>query len=126
MGPAPLVSNNGFHYYIIFMDVFSRYLWIFPLAKKSDALNVFISFKNKIERLLDYKIKIFQSNNGGEYLKFKKFLDSQHFSHRYSCPYTPEQNGLAERRHRQIIETGLSLLTTASVPTTPIGMMHSK
>lgn len=43
-GPAPLVSNSGHIYYIIFMDVFSRYLWVFPLAKKSDALNVFISF----------------------------------------------------------------------------------
>lgn len=117
-GPDPLVSNNGSRYYIIFMDVFSRYLWLFPLGKQSDALAVFISFKNKIERLLDCKIRTFQSNNGGEYIKFKKFLDYQHISHCFSCSHTPKQNGLAECLHRQIVETGLALFHTASIPPT--------
>lgn len=117
-GPDPLVSNNGSRYYIIFMDVFSRYLFLFPLAKQSDALAVFISSKNKIERLLDCKIKTFQSNNGGEYIKFKKFLDYQHISHCFSCSRTPEQNGLAECLHRQIVETGLALFHTSSIPPT--------
>lgn len=117
-GPAPLVSNNGLIYYIVFMDVFSRYLWIFPLAKKFDALNVFISFKHKIERIIDCKIRTFQSENGGEYLKLKKFPDSKLNSHCFSCPHTPEHNDLAECCHKQIVEIGLALLTTASIPTT--------
>lgn len=98
------------------MDVYSHYTWIFPLTRKSEALSVFIIFKTKIENLLNHKIKIFQSDNGGEFKKFKTYLDKEGIFHRFSCPHTSEQNGLAERRHCHIVETGLSLLYHASLP----------
>lgn len=63
-GLAPIISNNGFRYYILFMDAFSRYTWIFSIAHRSDALTAFISFKNTIEQLFDHKIKTFQLTMG--------------------------------------------------------------
>lgn len=74
-GPSPELSKDGFRYYILLMDVYSHYTWIYPLTKKSDGLPVFITFKQKIENLLQRKIKKFQSDNGGEYKKFTSYLE---------------------------------------------------
>lgn len=52
-GPAPLTSNQGFKYYINFLDDFSRFSWIYPLKTKDEALLVFKQFKLMAEKLLD-------------------------------------------------------------------------
>ncbi|KAF6134584.1 hypothetical protein GIB67_022324 [Kingdonia uniflora] len=115
-GLSPILSKDGFRYYLLLMDVHTHYTWIYSLARNSDALSFFITFKNKIEKLTGHKIKIFQSDNGGKFKKFTPYLDSHCIFHRFSCPHTAEQNGLAERRHKHIVETGLSLFNHASVP----------
>lgn len=69
-----------------FYGCFSCYVWLFPLAKRFDALTLFISFQNKIERLLECKIKTFQSNNGLEYVKFKNYLAFKYISQHFFCP----------------------------------------
>lgn len=63
-------------------------------------------------------VQFFQSDGGGEYTSkvFTKFLASKGIVHHISCPYTPQQNGVGERKNRHIIETALALLTTTSLP----------
>ena len=117
-GPSPVPGINGHKYYIHFTDHFSRFVWIFPLHRKSDALSIFISFKARIEKFFGYPIKQLQTDGGGEYKKFKQFLDAHGITHRFSCPHTHAQNGLAERKHRHVVETGLTLMAQASLPTT--------
>lgn len=65
-------------------------------------------------------IKAFQSDGGGEYTKraFQNFLVKHGIQFRSSCPHHPEQNGIAERKHRHIVDTGLTLLAHASMPLT--------
>lgn len=58
------------------------------------------------------------SDNGGEFFALKQFLSNHGISYLTSPPHTPEHNGMAERKHRHIVETGLSLLTHASIPNT--------
>ncbi|KAI0494790.1 hypothetical protein KFK09_024933 [Dendrobium nobile] len=116
-GPAPISSNQGFRFYVLFVDDFSRYSWVFPLQYKSDVFHTFVNFKNQIEKLTTNQIKILRTDGGSEYVNasFKQYL--QHgIVHQLSCPYTPEQNGLAERKHRHIIEITRTLLHTATVP----------
>ncbi|KAI0509952.1 hypothetical protein KFK09_010552 [Dendrobium nobile] len=117
-GPAPVTSSQGYRFYVIFVDDFSRYTWIFPLQHKSDVFHTFVNFKTYIERFTNNKIKILRTDGGAEFvnLNFKNYLRSQGILHQLSCPYTPEQNGLAERKHRHIIETTRTMLLTASVP----------
>lgn len=64
------------------------------------------------------KIRAFQSDGGGEFMstRFQSFLASHGIAHRVSCPYTPEQNGVAEQKHRHIVEVGLTLLATTHMP----------
>ncbi|PKU67943.1 Retrovirus-related Pol polyprotein from transposon TNT 1-94 [Dendrobium catenatum] len=117
-GPAPVISHSGFQYYVIFVDEFSRFTWIYPLKFKSEVADIFINFKNQVEKSTSRKIKSIRTDGGGEYLShnFTNFLRYHGISHQISCPYTPEQNGVAERKHRHIIETVRSLLHTAQVP----------
>lgn len=106
-GASPYTLISGVKFYITFIDDFSHYCWIFPLQFKSQGLDVFIEFKALIEKYLNKKIKFLQTDGGGEYTStaFKSFLTTNGISHHLSCPDTPEQNGLAERKHRHIIET---------------------
>ena len=58
------------------------------------------------------KIKILRTNGGGEYMsnQFKSFCLDHGIQHQSSCPYTPQQNVVAERKHKHIFESGLSML----------------
>ena len=92
------------------MDDFSRYTWICPLKFKSEALNVFKLFKAQVENQFQTTIKKLQSDWRGEYRSFTQFLNQCGIIFRHSCRYTHHQNGLVERKHRHIVEMGLTLL----------------
>ena len=79
-----------------FADDFTRFTWIFLLKTKADTFQVFKIFKAQVEKQLDKPIKCLQSDWGG--------------------PYTYNQNGLVERKHRHISELGLTLLAQAKLP----------
>ncbi|KAI0502052.1 hypothetical protein KFK09_016997 [Dendrobium nobile] len=117
-GPSPIKSVQGFRYYVIFVDDFSRFTWIFPMRNKSEVPNIFISFKAFIEKQLSTQIKCLRTDGGSEYLNntLTSFLTTNYIHHQISCPYTPEQNGLAKRKHRHIGDTTRTLLSTSSVP----------
>lgn len=115
---SPFSSVQGFKYYLIFIDDYSHYSWLFPMRFKHEVFNLFVQFKQYVENLLSAKIKSFQSDGGGEFTSrvFTNFLRNHGIHHRLFCPHTPEQNGLAERKHRHVVETGLTLLAQAHMP----------
>ena len=117
-GPSPVVSTQGFRYYCVLVDQYSRFTWLYPLRMKSDFFSAFLHFQNLVERQLDSKIKIFQSDGGGEFTskQFATHLTSCGIKHHLSCPHTPQQNGLAERKHRHLTELGLSMLFQSHTP----------
>ncbi|RVX04505.1 Retrovirus-related Pol polyprotein from transposon RE1 [Vitis vinifera] len=109
-------STDNFKYYVIFVDHFTKYIWLYPLKRKSDTHDVFVRFKALVEKFFNRPIITLYSDNGGEYQALSSFLTINGVSHLTSPPHTPEHNGYSERRHRHIVETGLSLLTHASMP----------
>jgi hypothetical protein len=117
-GPSPSDSLSSFHYYISFIDDYSRYTRLFPLTFKSDTFPVFKQFKALVKNLFDRNIKIPRSDGGREFMfgEFTKFLQTEGIQHQVSYPYTLEQNDMVERKHHHIIETGLSLLDFAGLP----------
>lgn len=115
-GPAPFLSNDGYRYYVLFYDHFSKYSWLYFLKQKSEVLSVFIQFRTHVEKYFGVPIKNFQSDWGGEYRSLTTYLKQHGITQRVSCPHTPEQNGCAERKHRHLVELGRSLLNHASVP----------
>jgi hypothetical protein len=109
---SPIPSISGCRYYIIFVDDFSRYTWLYPLHNKSEAYDSFLKFQTLVETQFSCKIKQLQSDGGGEFtsLRFQQHLSKNGTIHRKTCPHTSQQNGLAERKLRHILETGLTLL----------------
>ncbi|PKU87515.1 Retrovirus-related Pol polyprotein from transposon TNT 1-94 [Dendrobium catenatum] len=114
-GPSPVSSIQGFRYYLLIVDDFSRYTWIFPFIFKSEVTSIFINF---IEKQTLSSVQVTRTDGGTEFVnhQFTSFLRSKGIQHQLSCPYTPEQNGVAERKHRHLIETARTLLHTASMP----------
>lgn len=117
-GPSPIVSNQGFKYYAILVDDYSRFSWLFPLKCKSDFFQVFVNFQKQVQKQYNTKIKVFQSDGGGEFTShlLRNHLASQGIQHQLSCPSTPQQNGLAERKHRHLTELALSMMFQIKVP----------
>jgi hypothetical protein len=109
-GPSPFYSINRNRYYVCFIDDFSKFIWLFPLATKSSVASTFLQFQTHVEKLFDRKIKSIQSDWGGEFRSLNPILSRQGISHRISCPHTHQQQGSIECKHRHIVEIGLSLL----------------
>ena len=72
---SPIASMRGFKYYVLFVDDYSRYSWIFPMHYKSELFDIFVKFKTPVENMFSSKIKALQSNGGEEYtILFNNFL----------------------------------------------------
>ena len=115
-GPAPSTSITGARYFLIFIDDYSRHTWIYFLSTKDQALHSFITFRKMVENQLHTTIKCIQSDNGGEFLAFKPYLEGHGILHQFSCPHTPQQNGRVERKIRHLVETGLALMAQSFLP----------
>lgn len=92
---SPDKSLSGIKYYVIFLDHFTHYLWVYPLRYKSEVFEKLIHLLPIIKNQFNQTIKTFQCDNGGEYdnHSFRDFF-SQHGIHfRFSCTYTAQQNG---------------------------------
>lgn len=115
---SPIHSIDGFKYYVLFVDHFTRYTWMFPMKAKSQVAQIFPSFKMLVENRFKSKITTLYSDNGGEFVGLRSYLAQHGIAHHTSPPHTPEHNGVSERKHRHIVETGLTLLHHAGIPNT--------
>lgn len=107
-----ILSNLGFKYYVCFVNDFSRYTWIYPLKRKS-VHDRFLDFQTLVENLFECKIKYYQSD-GGQNLIINHYLiifRKCGIAFRKSCPDTQQQNGVAQRKHRHVIELARITLT---------------
>ncbi|PKU66151.1 Retrovirus-related Pol polyprotein from transposon TNT 1-94 [Dendrobium catenatum] len=119
-GPSPTISLNGFRYFVTFIDEHTKYCWVYPLIQKSDVFAKFQEFYNMIRCQFNKHIKTLRTDGGGEFINnsFNQFCKNSGMRHQYSCPHTPSQNGIAERKNRHILETIRSLLIHSKAPQT--------
>ena len=112
------LSRNGKRYFITFIDDHSRYCYIFPLRTKDEAFETFKTYKAEVENKLSLKIKSIRSDRGGEYLKsdFIDFCEKEGIEKQLTASYTPQQNGVAERKNRTLIEMVNSMLYGSGMP----------
>jgi hypothetical protein len=105
MGPITPASIGGASYACVFTCDHSSFAWTFFLRSKDETFGRFKQFKAVAENLVGRKIKFFHSDNGGEFKssEFSEFLLEHGISHETSAPYTPQQNGVAERMNQTLI-----------------------
>lgn len=99
------------------IDDYSRWTTVYAMKNKSDSLQCFKIFHKAAEAHTRRKIKTIRSDNGGEYnsSSFRQYLDSHGILHQTTIPYTPQQNGVAERMNRTLINLVRSMLQAKDV-----------
>ncbi|GJX23727.1 retrovirus-related pol polyprotein from transposon TNT 1-94 [Tanacetum coccineum] len=114
---APVQSLGGAKYFVSFIDDYSRRCWVYPIKKKSDVFEVFKVYKARVELDSGTKIKCLRTDNGGEYIgdEFDLFCRQDGIKRRFTTAYTPQQNGVAERMNRTLLERARTMLETASL-----------
>ena len=117
-GPMPHKTLGGANYFLTFIDDSTRKVWVYLLKHKEEVFSTFQKFLAMVENQTGKKLKAFRTDNGGEYVstEFKDFCSRRGIRRQFSAPYTPAQNGIAERKHRHIDDMGLTLLSQASLP----------
>ena len=120
-------SLCGKSFFVTFIDDFSRYGYVYLISHKSEALERFKIFKTEVEKQLGKVIKILRSDRGGEYYgkhgdlgqclgPFAEFLQSCGIKAQYTMPGTPEQNGVAERRNRNLMDMVRNMISRTKLP----------
>ncbi|SGZ26793.1 BQ5605_C025g09957 [Microbotryum silenes-dioicae] len=116
----PTPSLTGKRYLVTFLDDHSRKLWAYAIDHKSDVFPTFQTWLAEVELETDARLRILRTDNGGEYRSnaFTEFCQSRGIRRQYSIPYTPQQNGRAERVNLSIVEGVLALLADSHLPAT--------
>ena len=119
-GKIGTTSLGGGEYFVTFIDDKSRYCWISIIKRKSEVFTKFKEFKVLVENQYNCKIKRMRSDNGGEYCsnEFENYLTSHGIIHERTVPKNPQQNGVAERMNRTLLEMTRSMIHDAKVPKT--------
>ena len=111
-------SLGGGHYFLMFIDDNTRYVWVYILKSKDQVFEKFIEWKALVENLTGRKLKTLHTDNGGDYTsaEFTMYLKREGVRHEFTVPKTPQQNGVVERMNRTLVEAVRSMLLDAKLP----------
>jgi transposase InsO family protein len=117
---SPVISNSDHKYYLLILDDFSHYCWVFPMKHKSDVHSLITKFLAYARTQFSASLKALQADNGTEFINSAttSFLAQYGVQLCLSCTYTSPQNGTAERMLRTLNNSVRTLLFHASMPTT--------
>ncbi|GKA62433.1 retrovirus-related pol polyprotein from transposon TNT 1-94 [Tanacetum coccineum] len=119
-GPTFVKSLMKKMYCLVVTDDYSRFTWVFFLATKDETSGILKSFITGIENLVDHKVKVIRCDNGTEFKnrEMNQFCEMKGILRQFSVARTPQQNGVAERRNRTLIEAARTMLADSKLPTT--------
>ncbi|CAM8925259.1 unnamed protein product [Rhodiola kirilowii] len=117
-GPHHEPTHSGAQYFLTIVDDFSRAVWTFLMVQKSEVTSLLVNFFAMVHTQFGKTIKVLRSDNGGEFFntKLSSFLLTKGCIHQSSCPYTPQQNGVVERKHRHLLEIARALMFESGLP----------
>ena len=118
-GPSPITTQGGSRYFVIFVDDFSRYTWIYLFKNRSELYQIYRDFTKMIETQFFKPIKVFKSDSTQEYkaYEFTSILHQFGIVPHSSCVGTSQQNGKAERKLRHILDVVCATTIATSTPT---------
>ena len=102
---------------MLLIDDFTRMAWVCLLKKKSEAFECFKIFKEQVENETELKIKCLRSDNGGEFTskEFNHYCEEHGIKRPFSATRTPQQNGVAERKNRSMLEMARTMLNDSNL-----------
>lgn len=116
-GPITPSSLGGSRYFCTFLDDFTKYSVVKAVAHKSDVPDIVRTVLSQLEVVAGRRVKSVRSDRGGEYTagRLQDFFNSKGILHQTTAPYTPEQNGRAERLNRTLLERVRTLLVESKL-----------
>ncbi|GJT85399.1 putative ribonuclease H-like domain-containing protein [Tanacetum coccineum] len=119
-GPTFVKSIMKKMYCLVVTDDFSRFSWVFFLATKDETSGILKAFITGIENQINHKVKIIRCDNGTEFKnkEMNQFCEMKGIKREFSVARTPQQNGVAERKNRTLIEAARTMLADSKLPTT--------
>nr|GEX78404.1 ribonuclease H-like domain-containing protein [Tanacetum cinerariifolium] len=107
-------------YRLVVKDDYSRFTWVFFLATKDETSGILKSFIIRIENLVDHKVKVIRCDNETKFKKkeMNQFCEMKGILRQFSVAKTSQQNGVAKRRNRTLIEAARTMLADSKLPTT--------
>ncbi|GJY00566.1 putative ribonuclease H-like domain-containing protein [Tanacetum coccineum] len=117
-GPVSVESINKKKYCLVVTDDFSRFSWVFFLATKDETNEILYKFITGLENQLNHKVKIIRSDHGTEFKNhaMNEFCAKKGIKREFSVARTPQQNGVAERKNRTLIEAARTMLADSLLP----------
>ncbi|CAI7746701.1 unnamed protein product [Closterium sp. NIES-54] len=96
-GPIRVAAKDGSLYFLLMKNRHTQFVWVMPVAKKSVVLQEFQKWLVLVEWQAKKSVLMLCSDRGGEFLgkEFTDFVDGKGIVHDMTCPYTPQQNGMA-------------------------------
>ncbi|WJZ84138.1 hypothetical protein VitviT2T_003758 [Vitis vinifera] len=110
-------SLFGAHYFLTIVDDYTRFTWIFLMRHKDEAQSLLKRFFSYVFTQFEFCIKTFRNDNGREFTSLHSFFQDNGVIFQHSYVYTPQQNGVVERKHRHILQVTRALKFHAQVPT---------
>ncbi|KAL0400307.1 UNVERIFIED_CONTAM: Retrovirus-related Pol polyprotein from transposon RE1 [Sesamum radiatum] len=117
-GPYKEPSLSGGHYVLTIVDDYSRVTWTYLMHHKSQTTSILSSFLIKIPTQFDAKVRTLRTDNGSEFLSTscQTLIQNHGIEHQRSCIYTPQQNGIVERKHRHLLQIARALMFESGLP----------
>ncbi|GJT16815.1 putative ribonuclease H-like domain-containing protein [Tanacetum coccineum] len=119
-GPTFVKSLMKKMYCLVVTDDFSRFSWVFFLATKDETSEILKTFITGIENLIDLRVKVIRCDNGTEFKNrvMNQFCEMKGIKREFSVARTPQQNRVAERKNKTLIEAARTMLADSKLPTT--------
>jgi hypothetical protein len=117
-GPITPASPSGEQYFLLVVDDHSRFMWLELLRCKSEAFERFKKVQRMAEAEGRCKLRAFRSDRGGEFnsTEFMKYCEELGVKHYTTAPYSPQQNGVVERRNQSVVEMARCLIKSMGMP----------
>ena len=117
-GPTNVCSLNGKRYCLVVTDDYSRFSWVFFLRSKDETSEILKSYITEVENQADKKVKVIRCDNGTEFKNrvMDEFCKEKGIKREFSVARTPQQNGVAERKNRTLIEAAITMLVDSKLP----------
>ncbi|GJV74155.1 putative ribonuclease H-like domain-containing protein, partial [Tanacetum coccineum] len=118
--PTNVKSLMKMSYYLVVNDDFSRFSWVFFLATKDETSRILKTLITEIENQLDHKVKVIRCDNGTEFKNsvMNQFCEMKGIKREFSIARTPQQNGVAEKKNKTLIEAARTMLVDSKMQTT--------
>ncbi|KAM1322362.1 hypothetical protein ACFX2F_015335 [Malus domestica] len=119
-GPMKTTTISGNRYFITFIDDYLRMCWVYFMRFKYEVFTIFKKFKTMVELQSGYQIKRLRSDRGGEYTshEFNTFCEDVGLEKQLTMAYSPQHNGIVERKNMTIVEMTKSMMHEKNMPYT--------